>query len=457
MTVADFKHPAEIESWSLYANQAFSAPLRFDVAALLSRAHAQLNAIKDHLWSLQTNPSYTRRYMRTINQGEVHKLFNKDTNGLGLVGSLYYNVLEHIQWQWVIAALEKVEAAQRRFRDNIFPGQRLPPSFDRALGELELTLVNLARRAVFFLGGTYFERPGFQARYTSTYDQAARRGIARLKVPLTKQQVFKSDPLEWVVHQMTGYPDDMNSYENAFLSSFLEEHFRSSPPAERARVDEILYHQITDLAASQELLASVRTHRPQNRAADTRELSETECPWKNTIELFAVDFQGQSPIWKRLPSMLMNDFYRADWPSGAKNAAWLERSQELHRGLNAFWAEMKAAVAHTLKSSLALSPDVIEATLKVITASSSPEYCRAIEAETDKILAGIAKTSSTSHAEASQDWKLDAPANIPLRPAESLKRYVLHVIVLMELPIPIRLLLPLSFLIPRREISYHFP
>lgn len=94
--MADFKHSAEIESWSLYTNQAFSAPLLFGVGALLSRAQAQLNAIEDHPWSLQTDPSYIRRYMRTLNQAEVHKLYTKDTNGSKLVGSLYFNVLEHI-------------------------------------------------------------------------------------------------------------------------------------------------------------------------------------------------------------------------------------------------------------------------------------------------------------------------------------------------------------------------
>lgn len=139
-----------------------------------------------------------------------------------------------------------------------------------------------------------------------------------------------------------------------------------------------------------------------------------------------VDFYSQSLIWKKLPSLLMNDFYRTEWPSGAKNAVWLERSQALRSGLNAFWAEMKAAVADTLISSLELSPAVVEATLKAITASSSPGYCRAIEAETNKILADIAKTSSTSCTEASQNWNFGAPANIPSRPAESLKRYVLQ-------------------------------
>jgi hypothetical protein len=280
-------------------------------------------------------------------------------NGAGLVGFMYCSILEHLRWQWVVSALEKVQTVQKRFRDNIFQGQRLPPSFDRALGELEVLLVNLVSQSANFLGGTYVGRPGFQRNFKTVYDPKTQTAWAERKNGnIKRQEMYASDPLDWCLYRLSQKPDNMNSHSHAFLLWFLEEHFRTSPPAERARVDEILYDQLSDLAGFNDILVSVRSHRPQNRALGLSELSDIESPWKYAAKRFGTE--GNSPLWKKLPGMLMDDFYRAEWPSGEQNILWLERSQALHRGLNSFWTGLRAATAEAFKTA-GMTTNVIEA------------------------------------------------------------------------------------------------
>jgi hypothetical protein len=423
VTVSEYKHLGEIESWSPYTNQAFSAPPRLDVDVLLSKAHAHLNARGDHLWFLQTDPSYMRRYMRTLNQGEARKMVQKYQGATGLVRDLYDNVLAHIQWQWVIAGLEKVSESQKRFRDSIFQGQRLPPSFDRALGELELLLVNLVRKSARFLSGTYPERPAFQAKWKLKYDPVTQNVLATRKEQTTKEKLYVSDPLDWCLLQMTGMPDEAKSYDHALLFAFLEDHLRSSPAAERARLDEILYQQLSDLAAFHEFLMSVRCHRPQNTSANLPDIPDMVAPWKNAEKMLNIDLK--SPEWKHLPTTLMDNFYRAELPTGEQNAAWLERSQAIHRGLNSFWTGLRTAAADNLKS-CGMSTDEVVARLNVITASSNPEYISAVEAETKRILANSRNASTTQIGAHAQNWDSDPLVKLPLRPAEGLKRYVIN-------------------------------
>jgi hypothetical protein len=65
-----FKDARSYEFTSNYLNQPFSATPAFDILKLLSIAQARRNAASDHVWLLQTDPSYMRHSIAIIREYE---------------------------------------------------------------------------------------------------------------------------------------------------------------------------------------------------------------------------------------------------------------------------------------------------------------------------------------------------------------------------------------------------
>lgn len=87
-----FKQSGMVEFWSPYTNQAYSAPPVFDIDKLLSIVQTRLDAANDHLWFLQTEPAYMRRYIRILFQGELFKHASPDEAAWLLVQELFQDL-----------------------------------------------------------------------------------------------------------------------------------------------------------------------------------------------------------------------------------------------------------------------------------------------------------------------------------------------------------------------------
>lgn len=116
----------------------------FDINNLVSIAQTRLDALGDHLWFLQTEPAYMRRYVKILMQGELYKVVKPEEAGIVVMDEPFVDVQSHWWWAWVKKEREHVKSVRDRFRDSIRLGERLPHQYDRALGALELLLVNLA-------------------------------------------------------------------------------------------------------------------------------------------------------------------------------------------------------------------------------------------------------------------------------------------------------------------------
>src|SRR5438045_3388213 len=160
MTKLGFKECGDVEFWSPYTYQPFSAPPIFSIDALLSSARTRLNATEDHLWLLQTEPSYIWRHIGVLNEGAIMKSRGEDTYVM-IVRELVHDAKVYWWWQWVMEECENVRTQYSRFKDNIHPGERLPPKYDKALGALELLLVNLMHCRSKHLQAVIPQRPGF--------------------------------------------------------------------------------------------------------------------------------------------------------------------------------------------------------------------------------------------------------------------------------------------------------
>lgn len=408
-----FKQSGMVEFWSPYTNQAYSAPPVFDIDKLLSIVQTRLDAANDHLWFLQTEPAYMRRYIRILFQGELFKHASPDEAAWLLVQELFQDLGACWWWRWIKVEASYVKDRRHHVRDNIHPGKRLPPSYDRAIGALELLLVNRVINCASHLSVVVPPRPGFRHLWSfkrlPNADGTAALDIQR-KGTMDTKELFHKDPLEWCLLQLQGAPDKQSNFDHAMLFAILEWHLANSATKERARLDDVLYGTLSDLAAFHEMLVSVRLSRPQNEARDIDQVlkSDDREAWKASSS--SISLSGKDSV--ALGTAILENFYKAPLPSGQKNSSWLLRSRTIRNALEAFWRGLRER-SQTIFENSRFSREEARDILKVISADLSSKYINAIKAEEGQVLASIERASSATTSLIQKEWGSSETTHAP--------------------------------------------
>ncbi|KAH6980450.1 hypothetical protein EDB80DRAFT_825845, partial [Ilyonectria destructans] len=239
------------------------------------------------------------------------------------------------------------------FRESTYPGTTLPVSYNRALGALELLLVNQSANT---------------------------------------QECLANDRLYWCLVQLLTKPDDQRTFDHFMLFAMLQEHM-SNNPSERARLDEVIYQLLSDLATCHEMLIAICFHRPQNAARTLKEVKETEdryiWKWLRSRRSNVEDFGDPQGIGMSL----FKDFYLAKTPTGPKTSVWLAQSQELRAALEKLWKSIRGTIRKDFEDS-AFSLAEVDSLLEVVSANLSEQYLQDKQREEDAILAAIQKSDS---------------------------------------------------------------
>ncbi len=96
----------------------------------------------DHLWCLQCDAAYMRRHTKILLNTEIYKRARNAEAGSLLASHIYTEVLSYCWWHWIEIECRHVDKVHNRLGNSTFPGQPLPVTWDRALGTLELLLVD---------------------------------------------------------------------------------------------------------------------------------------------------------------------------------------------------------------------------------------------------------------------------------------------------------------------------
>lgn len=156
----------ESSTWSTFVHRPFPAPPRFDVDNLLAIVKARSDATADHLRLLQTEPSYFKRHIRKLSQAQVLELSNdKEASATIIYQHVAHDTTVHWLWRDAVGEFESLQAFYRRYRDSITPGAPLPQKVERALGAVELMLVNTIHDRSGHLQAVITQRLGFRHVY----------------------------------------------------------------------------------------------------------------------------------------------------------------------------------------------------------------------------------------------------------------------------------------------------
>ncbi|TVY92897.1 hypothetical protein LAWI1_G005034 [Lachnellula willkommii] len=413
-----------VEFASPYLNQPFSTPPVFDIQALLSIAQSRLNMHEDHLWLLQTDPAYTRRY------------------------------ISH-SWESILEEVLKVQDVHLKFKNVIHSDEPLPEPYERALASLEALLNHQIEYRSKYIKRLLPFRPGFHQNFKFT-NFSRLQSMAVLPVRLDKApslpEVFFKDELDCCLRTLAGdnvdpvkawIPNATPQHNHATLFAVLDEHLtqcrREGRKEEVARLDEVLYSEFSDLAAIHQMLDMVGLHRPHcaQRGLEGIGISETSKGWRYINKhFFAQDSLrggkvGPDGRWhdteynpmkeagsqkiaaeQRL-AKLMNEFLATPKPTSSRiRQEWLDQDASQRAALSQLWAGARDRHRQTLQR-LDFDENDIVSDLKVLSADSHPDYIISLRNERDEIRAKIVQRTRKHQMVNEQMVALNLEVHIP--------------------------------------------
>jgi hypothetical protein len=278
-----------------------------------------------------------RRHLKIIFHTEIYKGAPNNEAAQFLTGQICQEVHSYYCWRWVEIECRHVEQVHKEFGDGTIPGQPLPVRYDRALGALELFLVNQVIFRARFLEQVLPLTPGFSRHWSlqRTGDLPPGPAQAIRNSSTNSKESLAEDPLDWCLTQMLGKPDEQSHFHHDMLFAFLQHHLSTANAKEKGRLGENIYQHLSDIATSHEMLVSIRLHRPQNTARMLDEVKVTEnregCK-RLRKELSPVS----GKVLENVGSALIEDIYREKPPMGSRNIAWLRRSRTTRAALEKF-------------------------------------------------------------------------------------------------------------------------
>ncbi|MCJ1440018.1 MAG: hypothetical protein MMC23_000500 [Stictis urceolatum] len=356
MTKYGFKKSGESVYWFQYVCQPFSAPQQFNLNKLLSQAMAQVDATSDHLWLLQTEPSYLKHYMRPSSQYEALRVSDIEPARIA-IREMSEDFQTHLRWQWVYDELMHANRLYHRFRDSIHPGSALPKPYDPVVATLELLLVNMMHKRAQQTQTLIPQRPGFRHLHIIKVQKLDDKNSVvevRHKLELASTKALEDEPLWWCAWQLQGAPDDQRRFSYGMLFSFLDELVATSSTEERSRLDEVLYAKLSDLAATHEMLTTIRFARLRITNGEASEVIKDDS--RKTLRHLAATIKDL-----RLDQALVNSFnafQRTPLPSERKNRDWIRAFDAMHTKMQDFWRFIHKRSESSSKESGLLPEDV---------------------------------------------------------------------------------------------------
>lgn len=327
----------------------------------------------------------------------------KNTGEACVAMSIYItrDIIAFVRWQWVTEKCEEVKRLHKAFQDNIQPGQPLPKKYDRALGDLELMLLNQIASRRKPLLSYIAQRPGFEHLFN--IDPFLLTAEPRSKHLLEE---YTNDPLFLYIIQMMKLPNRRQNLDHAMIFASFDRHLLKGPQKERARIDESLYQKLSDVSALHEMLRYIHDHRPRcsPRSLDDirREVKEA---WKYLIGWIPGEhLRGDDAIAGQIGKKLEN-FYILPLPFG--KLKWrrkgLQQSDEARTTLASFWHSVRGYHRDMFEGSefagLGFSGNS-PLDLDILRADTSPEFLAAIEEEKTSILGKNESKAATTQTEA---------------------------------------------------------
>ncbi|KAK5134453.1 hypothetical protein LTR08_006500 [Meristemomyces frigidus] len=251
-------------------------------------------------------------------------------------------------WQFVAAEAERVLAMQIQYRQRIRNGAVHSIDYDLALRQLQFTLELHLFEMVARLRDIVYSINAFPycvKRYTDRF------GLHVSKKP---EDIFKSDPLAWNVLELLNYDKDC-SLDLSWHVAFIDDVISHATPKERARVDTVLYSQLSNMTAVSDAIISLKSNVPHHGPKldrshyDTmlinnyafRDYSLNQVVIRSLVSLAKPNVQTVCSTLKAA----LKDFLGMPMPKARLTESTSCQVYNLHIGLIGFWSKVRKCAA----------------------------------------------------------------------------------------------------------------
>ncbi|KAI6892664.1 hypothetical protein KC334_g13254 [Hortaea werneckii] len=422
-----FKAANQTEYWSALANQPFSAPPTLDPVDVSKKVRAQLQAAQDHLRFLQTDPAYFHRFIALQRKGEHFVYMSSDQIWKSIAQFAIVLPIAHVTH--LRQLLEECEYVQRvcdQHKSSIEVVGVLPASYEKALGALEIFVINLYHTERYLLAQMLPRRPGFYRnhKYSNTADGHTISKIRLRKMDCTPNETneacYSDDPLLFAMYNLCGDPEDTRLLSIPFLMSFVEDLLARGTAEQHARIDQALCDQIGRMSVYGEILVNLRMTRPLAAPMWLDEVTE-DYKQRSAWRTWMCTPPNLDAAENKKCSGLLESFYMHPMPVGKKDAEWLTKAAESRKYMADFWAYARQ-VRRSKVTGIGLSDSDIEADVALFAADQSEEYLQEVRAEEDMVRKAIAGVAA-----AKAGFQEEAPVQSQWEDNEGKNKFVLPV------------------------------
>lgn len=271
LTSSGFKASGQVELWSPYSNQVFSAPPSFDPHKCLSQATSTLAAAQDHLHFLQTDPRYLQKCMelrkaKIYSNANPKKIWESLANDLILVGPPQGVRI----MRWIVDQNQYVVELHEKHKDSIRPFSPLPVRYEVAMAVLRHMCSIALEDSMSELRFLLPRSGGFARNYVYAPDKEG-TACSMLKLKSSdwdaaQKEMYREDSLHWALRGLEDDPRDLLTTIKSFLMGFLDDCMADQRM--KQRIDEPIYRVPSKLSLYHSIIRSIDQHRPRVRHLD---------------------------------------------------------------------------------------------------------------------------------------------------------------------------------------------
>ncbi|KAK3686551.1 hypothetical protein LTR37_019721 [Vermiconidia calcicola] len=386
---AGLKASGEVESWSCFINQPFSAPQVFDASRYLKRARGLLAAAEDHLRFLQTDPTYMHEFVAKQLRGEHMANMSAPKKWSFVVSDLMVHPIKSIrQLRDLVSECKHAAQIYEAHEFQARAGATIPKECDSASGALEFISINLFHHARRHLEQLLRQSPGFHRNFKYLSPTKGKYGSVLHNISekggCVTSTYFRDEPLLWALMNLIKNPEDADAIDVSFLFGFVDEIIRSSTK-ERARIDQTLYDLLARMALYAEVFVGIRSTRPLVTNGSYNALS-AETKQRPAWRLWCCTPGNLTVSETTKLTELLKAFYEQPLAKGKRNEGWLDALTVSRGKLSAFWAEA-ARVRRREVTGIGFSAEDVEKDIHCLRADASDDHLAELKLEREIVAA----------------------------------------------------------------------
>jgi hypothetical protein len=357
---------------SSYFEQPFSAPPCFDLARLSAVFQARLRAASDELEQMQSDARCVLETMRPAEKmpHAFSRLLDSSPSW-----PIFGSILRHFTWGMLSRQLDKILEHPDLERIQSQNSPTLPRQYGAELLRLEALLKRTFHDVVCRLIRLVQHLPAF----TEYYRRDA-NGLLRLRI--SSKDAYYRDPLFWNLIELGSY-DMTNQRSASFHLDQIDSILSQSAGRDSARIDQLVYDYLSEIAAVDEALSAIKYHRfRQGLPVGAIEAGhicskmdiyqEYELLWRTQM-CFDICADGIKQEIEELRALPL--------PSAILNMESLKRTFELQAQLKAMWKRLSYGMRWFLERTPGVAEELVQRIMSPIEASVTEDVLTQVNAD----------------------------------------------------------------------------